>query len=201
MLTSVVVVVQFGCWLHCIHNYGFEITMCVGPSMRPTFNNAGDIVVVERVTPRWGTLEKGDVVIARSPQNPEQTVCKRIRAFGGELVKVNTGAGAGGTFSRTSRYGSRSGNHSGTIKLPPGHVWLEGDNPSDSTDSRMYGPVPEALITGRVVCKIWPPSEAKWVGRTQEVEELPPQVRWAGLRKIGTALFALRAIRCVASQR
>ena len=29
--------------------------------------------------------------------------------------------------------------------------WLEGDNPGASTDSRIYGPVPQVRIIGRVV--------------------------------------------------
>jgi inner membrane protease subunit 1 len=38
-------------------------------------------------------------------------------------------------------------------------VWLEGDNPFNSTDSRSYGPVPLALVKGLVsfkVCRIAP---------------------------------------------
>ncbi|KXJ23196.1 Mitochondrial inner membrane protease subunit 1 [Exaiptasia diaphana] len=45
------------------------------------------------------------------------------------------------------------------IKVPKGHVWLLGDNPDDSRDSRDYGPVPYGLITGRVCFKVWPLSE------------------------------------------
>ena len=38
--------------------------------------------------------------------------------------------------------------------VPAGHVWLQGDNPANSTDSRHYGPVPLALVQGRVVLKV-----------------------------------------------
>ncbi|XP_031702615.1 mitochondrial inner membrane protease subunit 1 isoform X3 [Anarrhichthys ocellatus] len=41
--------------------------------------------------------------------------------------------------------------------VPKGHVWLEGDNLRNSNDSRSYGPVPYALIRGRVSLKLWPP--------------------------------------------
>ncbi|NP_001373320.1 mitochondrial inner membrane protease subunit 1 isoform 2 [Danio rerio] len=41
--------------------------------------------------------------------------------------------------------------------VPRGHVWLEGDNLRNSTDSRSYGPIPYALIRGRVCLKLWPP--------------------------------------------
>jgi Signal peptidase, peptidase S26 len=35
------------------------------------------------------------------------------------------------------------------IQIPPGHVWLEGDNSVNSQDSRYYGPVPYAMLVGR----------------------------------------------------
>uniref|UniRef100_A0A8C9HXL5 Peptidase S26 domain-containing protein n=1 Tax=Piliocolobus tephrosceles TaxID=591936 RepID=A0A8C9HXL5_9PRIM len=37
-----------------------------------------------------------------------------------------------------------------------GHVWLEGDNLQNSTDSGYYGPIPYGLIRGRIFFKIWP---------------------------------------------
>jgi mitochondrial inner membrane protease subunit 1 len=42
------------------------------------------------------------------------------------------------------------------VKIPAGHVWLEGDNPRQSTDSRTYGPVPMGLLKGKVILKIFP---------------------------------------------
>ena len=39
-------------------------------------------------------------------------------------------------------------------KIPKGHVWLLGDNPNYSKDSRDYGPVPYGLIRGRAYFKV-----------------------------------------------
>ncbi len=44
--------------------------------------------------------------------------------------------------------------------VPKGHVWLQGDNYHNSTDSRHYGPIPYSLLRGKVFYKIWPLSEA-----------------------------------------
>ena len=41
-----------------------------------------------------------------------------------------------------------------TKRIKNGHVWVEGDNPSNSLDSRSYGSVESGLIVGRVVCVI-----------------------------------------------
>ncbi|XP_029411063.1 mitochondrial inner membrane protease subunit 1 isoform X3 [Nannospalax galili] len=45
------------------------------------------------------------------------------------------------------------------IKVPRGHVWLEGDNLQNSTDSRYYGPIPYGLIRGRIFFKLQRKSE------------------------------------------
>ena len=60
----------------CCHAPPFA--QCVGPSMMPTFSPSGDIVVLDRFSPKFVGYELGDVVVARSATNPKQTVCKRI---------------------------------------------------------------------------------------------------------------------------
>lgn len=37
------------------------------------------------------------------------------------------------------------------VTVPKGHVWVEGDNPTCSVDSRHFGAVPLALVLGRPV--------------------------------------------------
>ena len=52
--------------MNVIHTYGMEVTMCLGPSMLPTFNHRGDVVLMERVSVLVEGVENGDVVISRS---------------------------------------------------------------------------------------------------------------------------------------
>jgi signal peptidase I len=42
------------------------------------------------------------------------------------------------------------------LQVPDGHIWVEGDNPWNSSDSRNYGTVPASLIMGRVLLRLWP---------------------------------------------
>src|SRR3954452_5412393 len=37
-----------------------------------------------------------------------------------------------------------------------GELWLEGDNPAGSTDSRQFGAVPASALRGRVLLRLWP---------------------------------------------
>src|SRR3954453_3718299 len=39
---------------------------------------------------------------------------------------------------------------------PSGDLWLTGDNPAGSTDSREFGAVPVEALRGRVVARLWP---------------------------------------------
>uniref|UniRef100_A0AAR5QFB9 Peptidase S26 domain-containing protein n=1 Tax=Dendroctonus ponderosae TaxID=77166 RepID=A0AAR5QFB9_DENPD len=48
--------------------------------------------------------------------------------------------------------------HLSALIVPIGHIWIQGDNVSNSTDSRSYGPVPLGLVRSKAVCKVWPPS-------------------------------------------
>ncbi len=37
------------------------------------------------------------------------------------------------------------------VQVPEGHVWLAGDNMSGSRDSRLYGPVPLAMVESKLL--------------------------------------------------
>ena len=101
--------------------------------MLPTFRSEGDVVLVDKMILR--PYEKGDVIISQSKRNLSRTICKRIAGMPGDFVVMNSGVGPMLTV------------------VPNGHVWLLGDNPSNSLDSRSYGPVPIELLQGRVLCK------------------------------------------------
>ncbi|KDR13846.1 mitochondrial inner membrane protease subunit 1 [Zootermopsis nevadensis] len=130
--------VQYGCITHCVLEYVGDFVICTGPSMEPTIYS-NDILLTEHITPRFQRIKKGDIIIAKSPSNPQIHVCKRVTGMPGDKVLV-------GFSSKV---------------VPRGHVWLEGDNRSNSADSRIYGPVPQGLICARALCRVWPPKEIK----------------------------------------
>ncbi|XP_041053313.1 mitochondrial inner membrane protease subunit 1 isoform X1 [Carcharodon carcharias] len=134
--------IQYGCIAHCAFEYLGEIVMCSGPSMEPTIKTY-DIIISEKLSRQFYRIEKGDIVIAKSPNNPRMNICKRVIGLEGD--KVCTGGPL--DVYKSHRY------------VPKGHVWLEGDNLHNSTDSRNYGPIPYALIRSRACFKIWPPHE------------------------------------------
>jgi len=60
------------------------------------------------------------------------------------------------TTTTTNESNTDNNIHNNYYTVPPNHVWLEGDNPLQSTDSRHYGPVSEMCLRGRVLLRLWP---------------------------------------------
>ena len=127
------------CFGYVIGHYGISGTLCIGPSMLPTFNEKGDIVLYDVYNYKFGKkkYDIGDIVISICPYDNTRTVCKRIRALEGQIISVSHPL-----IPYPQIY-----------KIPKGHVWLAGDNNLNSTDSRSYGPVPIGLLQGRVFVK------------------------------------------------
>ncbi|KAB5592262.1 Mitochondrial inner membrane protease subunit 1 [Ceratobasidium theobromae] len=120
---------------------------CEGSSMLPTLNPHGDILLqeslsVKRNPPR---LDRGDLVISISPVDPSRLICKRLIGLPGDTICIDP--------TTTTKH----------VLIPPGHVWLQGDNFMNSRDSRMYGPVPMGLLRARVIARVWPLADAKWI--------------------------------------
>jgi inner membrane protease subunit 1 len=128
-----------------------------GPSMLPTMSIV-EYVLEEKIRHEWypQTLHRGDVVTYLSPINPHHLICKRILGLPGDVVLVDPT-----TLPDPSRVDASSQLDGAHVKVPKGHVWVQGDNATASRDSRMYGPVPISLIRGRLICGIgvcvaWP---------------------------------------------
>ncbi|CAA3012082.1 mitochondrial inner membrane protease subunit 1 [Olea europaea var. sylvestris] len=134
---------KFLCLLHVTNNYLCSPTLVYGPSMLPTLNLTGDVLLVEKMSHLLGMVGPGDVVLVRSPENPRKTITKRIVGMEGDKV----------TFLVDPNHSDRS--HS--LVVPKGHVWIQGDNIYASKDSRHLGPIPYGLILGKVFCRVWPP--------------------------------------------
>ncbi|XP_047342236.1 mitochondrial inner membrane protease subunit 1 [Impatiens glandulifera] len=143
-LDRTMIVVKFLCLLHVTDTYLCSPTIVYGPSMLPTFNLTGDVVLVDYISHRLGRVGPGDIVLVRSPENPRRMVVKRILAMGGDTI----------TFQVDPRNSERCR----TIVVPKGHVWIQGDNIYLSKDSRSFGPVPYGLIKGKVYSRVWPPN-------------------------------------------
>ena len=141
-----------------IVTFGFQVARVEGRSMEPTLHDQ-DRLVVNKLAYRIHAPEVGDVVMLLHPNNPEQTLVKRVVASPGDTigfqagVVVRNGAREAETFVPDQ---FRQPDDREAILVPEGFYYVLGDHRSNSTDSRSFGPVPRKYILGRVQVRWWP---------------------------------------------
>jgi len=136
--------INFGVAFHLLKENVGGLCFMAGPSMLPTLDNSGELVVESILPYRLfpSHLARGELITLTSPVNPSRIICKRVLGLPGDVVCVDpTGIKALSTEH---------------VIVPKGHIWIVGDNASWSRDSRDYGPVSMALIRGRIAARIYP---------------------------------------------
>lgn len=131
--------------------------------MEPTLRS-NNILITERISPRCQRILRGDIIIAKNPNNPMQNICKRVIGLPGDKIITKSAFhlnpfknnDTSSTVDETDDKSVANILTSKVIVVPRGHVWIEGDNSENSSDSRFYGPIPQGLIRSRAMCRIWP---------------------------------------------
>lgn len=108
-----------------------------GASMEPTLAN-GDYLIIDEISYKFHKPEKGDIVVFRYPLDPSKYFIKRIIGMPGEILEFD----------------------GQTITLKENEYFVMGDNRNASSDSRVWGPVPENLLVGRTFIRLWPFNKA-----------------------------------------
>lgn len=133
----------------------------------------GDRLVGEKLTYRFGgTPQVGDVVTFTSPQNPDTLLVKRVIATAGQTVDLRDGAvyvdgqlmdepytEGKPTYSLADCTGAVIQNYPYTV--PEGHIFVMGDNRTNSLDSRYFGAVSVSTVTSKAMFIFWPFDHAR----------------------------------------
>lgn len=142
--------------IHVCREYGPWFERVLGPSMEPTIKDH-DILLSEAVTPLFWPehLKRGDLVEYVRSDRPDlrgvyfpYRIIKRVKGLPGDIIEWRPPTAS---IIRP------------LIHIPKGHVWLEGDNPAHSTDSRMHGPQPFAAVKRKEIAIVWPPQRMRWL--------------------------------------
>ncbi len=142
-----------------------------------------DRVIVSKVSYRLHDPRRGDIVVFDAPGGggkdhpplPERALrglaesvgvlapstdeyIKRVIALPGERVE-----GHGGRVLIDGRELVEPYLPAGTVTsdfaavvVPPGTLFVLGDNRGNSADSRVFGPIPESTVVGRAIVRAWP---------------------------------------------
>ena len=130
-------------------------------SMFPTLD-VDDRVLVNKLSYDLHEVNRGDLVVFERPPTEAESdikdLIKRVVAVGGDTVASTDGKLVVNGEAMDEAYVAEGAETSGveTQTIPPGHVFVMGDNREDSRDSRFFGPLDEELIIGRAFVKVWP---------------------------------------------
>lgn len=134
-----------------------------GESMHPTFETA-DYLIVDQLTYHFNEPKRGDVIVFRYPNDPNIFYIKRIIGLPGETVSIARGkvtiTKADGTVIELdeSYIIEEDATYSGDTSVGPDQYFVMGDNRPKSSDSRVWGVLPEDEIMGRAFVRLLPPS-------------------------------------------
>lgn len=134
----------------------------------------GDMVFAEKVSYHFSDPEQGDIVVFSDPQVPSRTLIKRVIATEGQTVDLRDGKvyvdGVALDEPYTDGLPSYPPNTVGTVDIsypytiPKGDVWVMGDNRTNSSDSRYFGPIDKDTVFGKAFAIYWPVESLAWIG-------------------------------------
>lgn len=159
------VVVALAVFVIC-YLFIFQIHEISGASMEPNFHN-GERILTDKLSYRFTPPKRGDVVIFRAPEEREKDYVKRIIGLPGERVKITNGNIYINDVPLPELYLENSNltNPGSFLKtnqdflIPDDEYFVLGDNRLHSSDSREWGTAVSADIIGKVLIRLWPPTE------------------------------------------
>ena len=125
-------------------------------------------VLVDKLTPRFDTYKRGDIVVFTPPADwvgdDGTPFIKRVIGVGGDTVEIHDGAVYinGDKLDEPYIYTEDDGSVQTTEAaqerwvIPEDELFLMGDHRQDSADSRAFGPVPVPHVIGRAWLRYWP---------------------------------------------
>lgn len=157
-----------------LHNFIFQAFYVSGSSMEPDFHD-GDYLIISKLPVTFHNLlsknkdldvERGQVLVFKSPQNPKVFFIKRVIGLPGDRVVIKDGVikiyneeNPNG-LELHEDYIDNSQSTLGDIDevVEEGKLFVLGDNRSlnGSYDSREWGQLPQNNVTGVATLKIMP---------------------------------------------
>lgn len=104
--------------------FNFRVSYISGNSMHPTLKN-NSLIIIDKYLYKIFDIQRGDILIL---QIKNEEVIKRLAFLPGENAEFNNE----------------------TISLKNNEIYILGDNPKESIDSRNFGPVNTKNIIGKI---------------------------------------------------
>ena len=141
----------------------FQPNQVSGNSMYGTFHDK-EYILTDKVSYRFSLPQRGEVVVFKSPKNPDIDFIKRIIGLPGETVKLNNGRIYINGVLLEENYlpknlltpGSYFLGEGRVVTIPDNNYFVMGDNRTGSSDSREWGTVKKEEFIGKVFFRYFP---------------------------------------------
>jgi signal peptidase I len=154
-----------------------------GASMAPQLS-VNDRVIVSKLAYDLHDPKRGDVIVFDAPPGQPELVdtggpigfirrlvqppteyVKRVVGLPGEFIQTKDGRIYVDGRLLVEPYlppGTRTEDFE-PVEVPEGHLFVLGDNRSESQDSRVFGPIPRSAVVGRAILRVWPVQRASFL--------------------------------------
>lgn len=157
-------VVFIGSFFIVVYLFIMQPNQVKGASMEPTFYS-GDYIMTLKIAYKIKPIERGDVIVFKSPKNPDIEYIKRIIALPGDTIMIKDGQvyvnqrliNEPYISAATTLWESGFLSEGKEITIPENYLFVMGDNRPRSSDSREFGPIPISSIIGYVFYRYFPP--------------------------------------------
>jgi signal peptidase I len=135
-----------------------------GQSMEPTFHN-GEYILVDKLTYRFHSPDRGDVVVAEYPLDTSLDYIKRVIGVPGDHVVIQNGHVSVNNVQLNEPYVAAEPDYAASdctycnVQVPKGDLFVMGDNRNNSSDSHVWGFLPIKNVIGRAMLAYWPPPD------------------------------------------
>lgn len=144
-----------------------------GTSMLPYLHDGERIFVNKLIyydDYRWAPkIYRGDIVVFWYPEDPSKSYIKRVIGLPGDTVEVNDGrVRVNGRDLDETYLDPELNRHPPSrppVQVKSGYYFVMGDNRDNSSDSRIWGPVPKKYIYGKALFRYWPLTHATVITR------------------------------------
>jgi signal peptidase I len=146
--------------------------------MYPTYNEidkSSDTILIDIFTPKFSSYQRGDVVVARSPNFDKtgELYIKRVIGLPGETIIFDDGKVFiqnndnpkptridENAYLKSEIVTYKNSQNTKNIEniISPDEYYLMGDNRTASSDSRVFGPIKKGQILGKEFYRLTPNS-------------------------------------------
>jgi signal peptidase I len=119
--------------------------------------DSGEIVLINTMAYRFGRPVRGDIIAFHHDAPAPEIFIKRVIGLPGDRVAIDKGRVTVNGSPLAEPYVRYPDERTfPSVTVPPGALYVLGDNRADSDDSRFWGFVQQKEVLGKAMLGIWP---------------------------------------------